>query len=1116
MTKPFIIRDGARVVLRADPIGGDPVVLPFPAGVTIAEVVRVVPLPNDGMRPYLDACIDGVPIGRDRWHVPLEHGMIVSIQLRLGGGGNRGTARKILTAVAAIALIGSTAVGIFGVPGVAALAAGTIGAKLLAGGLALAGVAASMAAQGLALPVKAGNDATRTDRLGFASAANSFEPNGYMQRPLGRRRVFPKAIQPPFTERVGKDQYVTSAFGLAGEVVVYGTQIDDADADGMNDIEVEVGDSESPLALLGDYTRIEDASAIQISAFKTDPDDTDLGFAQLDDSLSTAEASPAFHRMETKNDVDGFRFEFLFPQGLSATDEPGAVALRIRGRRRVSGSWGSWFNLPELIIRAKEISAPVFCELDVQWVDAYPGTAGNAWPPTAKSFSRIKGWAQNYTNIHWPSDLRTVSGSGFTQWEYENQNRIILYLLTSQYPQGRYQFEVMRSWPIYWPNYNTTTNVVTSGVGDQTDFFSAVFNGSVFGVPFNPATFQHEVVSSSRQNRWAEYPITADGEPDTIIVVRAKNRQVGRVSVDAAALVENWRSDGAVSLLLHADGADGSTTFTDSSAAAHTISLHGDPEVDTAQSMFGGASCSLDGNDGLDLDGSSAFAFGDGDFTIEGFIRPTIVTFTRTIFDGRPSGFASGNYPALHILGGVLQFMAGNTVIVASASSIPIDTWTHGAVARVAGVTRLFVNGIREDSAEDETAYIIGASRPRLGARYDDGSGLIGHLDEFRVTKGVGRYITDFAVPSEAYPDPTEGEWVGFEATDNPAALHRHILTARHNANPVPSSRLRLQQIQDWHVWADATQRRCSAVIEGRSIIEALSLVDVAGWAVPSFGSKYGAVVDRLRPEGPLNIISHRNAFGFRFRKDFGDRPHALRVQWPDEDSNGEVREIVVYDEDYSATGTLPATKFETILYDSIPTEALARARAEHDLAVSKYRQREVYCSQDLEYLENSQGDLVMLETDIIGKQGGRARVDGIVLDSVGMVAGVTLDEKRSFAYADETLASRGVAIRLHDGTIMVAEATMDDSDEYAIAFAEPFELPTDTVIGDLLRAGSLLVTGPLGREARPMIVRNIRPTRGRRAELTLVDYASLEVYGSEFNSGFSSSFDASFDASFA
>lgn len=74
-------------------------------------------------------------------------------------------------------------------------------------------------------------------------------------------------------------------------------------------------------------------------------------------------------------------------------------------------------------------------------------------------------------------------------------------------------------------------------------------------------------------------------------------------------------------LLLHTDGTDGSTTFTDSSLSPKTISVFGNAQVDTAQSKFGGASALFDGT-GDYLTGSSAdFAFGTNDFTIDFWMR---------------------------------------------------------------------------------------------------------------------------------------------------------------------------------------------------------------------------------------------------------------------------------------------------------------------------------------------------------------------------------------------------------------------------------------------------------------------------------------------------------------
>jgi len=76
-----------------------------------------------------------------------------------------------------------------------------------------------------------------------------------------------------------------------------------------------------------------------------------------------------------------------------------------------------------------------------------------------------------------------------------------------------------------------------------------------------------------------------------------------------------------VSLLLHGDGANGSTTIVDSSTSPKTVTAVGNAQISTAQSKFGGASLAFDGaGDYLTIPDDSSFDFGFNDFTIEGWI----------------------------------------------------------------------------------------------------------------------------------------------------------------------------------------------------------------------------------------------------------------------------------------------------------------------------------------------------------------------------------------------------------------------------------------------------------------------------------------------------------------
>ena len=75
------------------------------------------------------------------------------------------------------------------------------------------------------------------------------------------------------------------------------------------------------------------------------------------------------------------------------------------------------------------------------------------------------------------------------------------------------------------------------------------------------------------------------------------------------------------SLLLHCDGSNGGTTFTDSSFWAHTPTVSGAVHTDTAIKKFGTASAQFDGTAGthehLDYASSPQFGFGTGDWTID-------------------------------------------------------------------------------------------------------------------------------------------------------------------------------------------------------------------------------------------------------------------------------------------------------------------------------------------------------------------------------------------------------------------------------------------------------------------------------------------------------------------
>lgn len=213
-----------------------------------------------------------------------------------------------------------------------------------------------------------------------------------------------------------------------------------------------------------------------------------------------------------------------------------------------------------------------------------------------------------------------------------------------------------------------------------------------------------------------------------------------------------------VSLLLHGDGTNGSTTIIDSSSNSQTITLNGSTAISTTQSKFGGASIAFDGNrDWLYPSDHTQFIFGTDDFTVEMWVYPTDISTFTYFYDSRPFN-VNGPYVSIAInnVDGVLFYVANSDLRIRGTTAVTTSTWHHIAVSRSGTSTKMFLNGTQEGSTyTDSTNYTTVSGRPLIGANsfsnvvFD----LDGYMDDVRVTKGVARYTSNFTPPTAAFPD---------------------------------------------------------------------------------------------------------------------------------------------------------------------------------------------------------------------------------------------------------------------------------------------------------------------------------------------------------------------------
>ena len=214
-------------------------------------------------------------------------------------------------------------------------------------------------------------------------------------------------------------------------------------------------------------------------------------------------------------------------------------------------------------------------------------------------------------------------------------------------------------------------------------------------------------------------------------------------------------------LLLHCNGADTSQTFIDS-ATGKTVTAVGTAQVDTAQSVFGGASLLLDGNsDYLSLADSEDWNFGSGDFTIDFWVRfATLPAEGNKIFILNQRYNAS-NFTEISILktGGLYYWAhdaySGGVQITGydRLTTVSTNTWYHVAFVRNGTECYWFQGGAKCGTtiASGEITMPNIAALLEIGRWSGGGYYLNGGTDEFRVSKGIARWTANFTPPTSAY-----------------------------------------------------------------------------------------------------------------------------------------------------------------------------------------------------------------------------------------------------------------------------------------------------------------------------------------------------------------------------
>ena len=209
-------------------------------------------------------------------------------------------------------------------------------------------------------------------------------------------------------------------------------------------------------------------------------------------------------------------------------------------------------------------------------------------------------------------------------------------------------------------------------------------------------------------------------------------------------------------LLLKFEGANGSTTFIDSSQYGHSVNVFGSPSPTIQNNSLyvtgavGGVYVNL--NDEFNL------TTYDGDFTVEAIVNAVVADGSYRGLIGRRWNGADNDWVIYMSPDGHIVFLANFTdsteLAVTHQTAIVANADTHIAAVRVGGIIYLYVNGVKSNASIDmrtktikTNAVTVMTHIGKLSFNYPNDYSFEGYIKELRIKKEAV-YTANFTPPT--------------------------------------------------------------------------------------------------------------------------------------------------------------------------------------------------------------------------------------------------------------------------------------------------------------------------------------------------------------------------------
>ena len=187
-------------------------------------------------------------------------------------------------------------------------------------------------------------------------------------------------------------------------------------------------------------------------------------------------------------------------------------------------------------------------------------------------------------------------------------------------------------------------------------------------------------------------------------------------------------------------------------AMINNLETVGNAQVSTSVVKYGTGSLYFDGTgDYLVAPSNLVYAFGTGNFTVEGWINPTSLPDYCTICSTRTNVGTTEGWNIGVTSAGALFLYANSFQVTGASGAVVVNTWTHFAIVRDGTTLTAYINGVQSGSAgSDSNNY----ARETFWVGITGGveQPWFGYIDDFRITKGLARYTATFTPPTTALP----------------------------------------------------------------------------------------------------------------------------------------------------------------------------------------------------------------------------------------------------------------------------------------------------------------------------------------------------------------------------